>query len=53
MCRFFDPAMASAAYAALVLEGELAQALERDEFVLHFQPQVRARDGALAAASRR
>ena len=34
--------MASAAYSALVLEGELAQALARGEFVLHFQPQVRA-----------
>ena len=32
----------SAAYAALVMEGELAQALARGEFVLHFQPQVRA-----------
>ena len=42
---FFDPAMATAAYAALVMEGELAQALARGEFVLHFQPQVRARDG--------
>jgi diguanylate cyclase (GGDEF)-like protein/PAS domain S-box-containing protein len=47
-CQFFDPAVASAAYAALVLESQLAQALQRDEFVLHFQPQVRARDGVLA-----
>jgi diguanylate cyclase (GGDEF)-like protein/PAS domain S-box-containing protein len=47
-CQFFDPAVASAAYQALVLESELAQALQRDEFVLHFQPQVRAVDGALA-----
>ena len=47
-CQFFDPAVASAAYDALVLESELAQALQRDEFVLHFQPQVRARDGRLA-----
>jgi diguanylate cyclase (GGDEF)-like protein/PAS domain S-box-containing protein len=47
-CQFFDPAIASAAYDALVLESQLTQALQREEFVLHFQPQVRARDGALA-----
>ena len=47
-CQFFDPAVASAAYDALVLESELAQALQRDEFVLHYQPQVRAADGRLA-----
>jgi diguanylate cyclase (GGDEF)-like protein/PAS domain S-box-containing protein len=47
-CQFFDPAVASAAYDALVLESELAQALPRDEFVLHYQPQVRAGDGRLA-----
>ncbi|WP_428421628.1 sensor domain-containing protein [Methylibium sp.] len=48
--QFFDPALASNAYAALVMEGELAQALERGEFVLHFQPQVRAGDGVLVGA---
>jgi EAL domain-containing protein (putative c-di-GMP-specific phosphodiesterase class I) len=42
--------VASSAYAELVMEGQLAQALERHEFVLHFQPQVRARDGALVGA---
>jgi len=47
-CQFFDPAVASAAYDALVLESQLAQALQRDEFVLHYQPQVRAGDGTLA-----
>ena len=47
-CQFFDPAVATAAYDALVLESQLTQALERDEFVLHYQPQVRAADGALA-----
>ena len=47
-CQFFDPAVASATYDALVLETELAQALQRDEFVLHYQPQVRAADGSLA-----
>ena len=42
----------SAAYAALVLEGQLAQALERGEFVLHYQPQVRASDGRSSAPRR-
>ena len=48
--QFFDPAMATSAYAALVMEGQLAQALERGEFELYFQPQVRASDGALVGA---
>jgi diguanylate cyclase (GGDEF)-like protein/PAS domain S-box-containing protein len=43
--QFYDPGMAGTAYAALVLEGELTQALDRGEFELHFQPQVDARDG--------
>jgi diguanylate cyclase (GGDEF)-like protein/PAS domain S-box-containing protein len=46
--QFVDPAVTSAAYAALVLESQLAQALQREEFVLHFQPQVHAVDGSLA-----
>ena len=48
--QFFEPGMAAAAYAELVLEGQLAQALERGEFELYFQPQVRADDGALVGA---
>ncbi|CAG1018824.1 putative signaling protein [Burkholderiaceae bacterium] len=48
--RFFDHAMASSAYAALVMEGELAQALERGEFELYFQPQLSARDGSIVGA---
>jgi diguanylate cyclase (GGDEF)-like protein/PAS domain S-box-containing protein len=44
--QFFDPGTASVAYSALVIEGELAQGLARGEFVLYFQPQLRARDGA-------
>jgi diguanylate cyclase (GGDEF)-like protein len=43
--QFFDPTTADAAYAALVMEGQLAEAVERGEFVLHYQPQVRAADG--------
>ena len=48
--QFFDPAMATSAYAALVMESELGQALERGEFELHFQPQVRSSDGGLVGA---
>ncbi|MBA2723768.1 MAG: EAL domain-containing protein [Methylibium sp.] len=48
--QFFDHALARSAYASLVMEGQLAQALERGEFVLHFQPQVRASDGVLVGA---
>jgi len=43
----FDRGVADSAYAALVLEGQLAHALERGEFELYFQPQVRVRDGLL------
>jgi diguanylate cyclase (GGDEF)-like protein/PAS domain S-box-containing protein len=42
--QFFEAAMASLAYEALVLESQLAQALERSEFSLVFQPVVRAAD---------
>ncbi len=48
--QFFTSEMASSAYAALVLESQMSQALARGEFVLHFQPQVRARDGVLVGA---
>ncbi len=48
--QFFDASLARSAYAALVMEGQLTQALERGEFVLHFQPQVRADNGALVGA---
>ena len=44
---FFEPKMAAAAYAELAMEGRLAQAIREHEFVLHFQPQVSLRDGAL------
>ncbi|MBC7954704.1 MAG: EAL domain-containing protein [Cytophagales bacterium] len=48
--QFFTSEMASSAYDALVLESQMAQALARGEFVLHFQPQVRSRDGVLVGA---
>ncbi|HKX39952.1 MAG TPA: bifunctional diguanylate cyclase/phosphodiesterase, partial [Burkholderiaceae bacterium] len=48
--QFFEHGMATTAYDDLVMEGELAQAIERGEFELHFQPQVRAHDGRLVGA---
>ena len=37
---FFDPAMQAAASARSALEGDIRQGLQRDEFVLHYQPIV-------------
>jgi len=48
--QFFEPALARAAYDALVMEGQLAQAIDAQAFVLHFQPQLRARDGVIVGA---
>jgi diguanylate cyclase (GGDEF)-like protein/PAS domain S-box-containing protein len=45
VCRFFETEMAAQAYAALVLEGQLALALQRNEFALMLQPRV-ALDGS-------
>ena len=45
--RFFEPAMATAAYAELAMESRLAQAVREHEFVLHFQPQLSLADGTL------
>jgi diguanylate cyclase (GGDEF)-like protein/PAS domain S-box-containing protein len=38
--RFFDPAMQAAVEARASLEAELRRAVQRREFVLHYQPQV-------------
>ncbi len=46
-CRFFEPAMATAAMAALAMESRLAQAVREQEFVLHYQPQFAVHGGAL------
>lgn len=48
--QFFDVGLASAALAALVLESQLAGALQHGEFELYFQPQVGARDGRAIGA---
>lgn len=44
-CRFFTNDMHEAAVKRLSLENKLRRALERDEFVLHYQPQVNAQSG--------
>jgi diguanylate cyclase (GGDEF)-like protein len=38
---FFAPAMTSRIHESLSLENKLRQALEKEEFVLHYQPKVR------------
>jgi diguanylate cyclase (GGDEF)-like protein/PAS domain S-box-containing protein len=48
--RFFSPDMQAAAKQRLELEGELRQALERGEFLLHFQPQVEIATGRILGA---
>jgi len=45
--RWYDPRFSQRALAALELETQLTRAIARGEFVLHYQPQVRAGDGAL------
>lgn len=46
-CRVFEPAMAEAARAELLMEGRLAQAIRQQEFVLHYQPQLATQGDAL------
>jgi len=45
----FDPAMHANAVANLQLEGDLRRALERREFVLHYQPIVALEEGRVVA----
>jgi diguanylate cyclase (GGDEF)-like protein len=46
---FFDPAMQAAASARSALEGDIRQGLQRDEFLLHYQPVVNAAGELLGA----
>lgn len=47
--RFFDPHMQEELNTRLCLEGDLRQALEAGEFVLHFQPQFDERQSLVGA----
>ncbi len=46
-CEVFDPVMRAQAVASLNLETRLQKALEREEFLLHYQPIVAIEDGRL------
>jgi EAL domain-containing protein (putative c-di-GMP-specific phosphodiesterase class I) len=45
--HLYDPEMSRRALEALELESQLTRAIQRQEFVLHYQPMVRAVDGRL------
>jgi diguanylate cyclase (GGDEF)-like protein/PAS domain S-box-containing protein len=45
--QYYSSEMGAAARARVEIEGGLREALERNELLLHFQPQVRLRDGAV------
>ena len=45
--QFYSSSLNDAAFRRLSLETSLRKAIERNEFVLHYQPQVQARDGKL------
>jgi diguanylate cyclase (GGDEF)-like protein len=47
---FYTPRMSEAGASRLALESQLRQALERHEFVLHYQPKIRLVDGDLTGA---
>ena len=46
---FFDPAMQAAASARSALEADIRRGLQRDEFVLHYQPVVNEAGSVLGA----
>ncbi|MFX9061571.1 EAL domain-containing protein, partial [Acinetobacter baumannii] len=48
MYHFFTPEMNDQAVERLNLEHDIRRALNHDEFVLHYQPQMRLSDGAIA-----
>jgi len=45
--QYYAPQMNASAWHRLVFETELRRALERDEFVLHYQPKVNLTDGKI------
>ena len=47
---FYSPEMNAAAVERLMLKSKLRRALERDEFVMRYQPKVDLRDGRIVGA---
>jgi diguanylate cyclase (GGDEF)-like protein len=47
---FFNPRMTAAVAGRLTLETQLRHALDREEFVLHYQPKMALADGRIASA---
>ncbi|GLI37072.1 EAL domain-containing protein [Geobacter hydrogenophilus] len=47
-CQLFAPEMNARAFERLSLENDMRRALERDEFVLHYQPKVNVEHGQIA-----
>jgi diguanylate cyclase (GGDEF)-like protein/PAS domain S-box-containing protein len=45
--QFFNERLSEAAFRALTVETRLREAIRKDQFVLHYQPQVRVDSGAL------
>jgi EAL domain-containing protein (putative c-di-GMP-specific phosphodiesterase class I) len=45
--RLFEPAMHDRVVARLALRADLQQAIEREQFELHYQPLIRLEDGAV------
>jgi diguanylate cyclase (GGDEF)-like protein/PAS domain S-box-containing protein len=48
--QFYDRAMGAQALDRLILESSLRRAIERDEFVLHYQPRVDVASGSVVGA---
>ena len=47
---FYSPEMNAAAVERLMLKSKLRRSLERDEFMMHYQPKVDLRDGRIVGA---
>ena len=48
--QFFTPEMNARAFESMIMEAALRKALQRDEFLLHYQPQIEFRSGRIVGA---